>query len=87
MKRKNPYTHLLEICKKYVDKIKHRRDYHSFSYCIDGIKKENSFSLTNLYHYSIIAEELGYDTVLKATKIGLEVHFIHKIPDTPYQLL
>ena len=86
MKRKNPYTTLLEVFKSYASKIRNRRDISGFYYDITKIKKAELFSLTDLYYKIKLANELGYDTVLKATEIGIVVHFIAKLPDPPYQV-
>lgn len=86
MKRKNPYTVLLELARSYIVRIKNRKDIHNFYYGIDKIENKELYSLNDLYYETRVASKLGYDTVLRATTIGLEVHFIEKIPQPPYNL-
>ena len=84
MKRKNPYTTLLELFRSYVIKIKNRKDIHSFYYGIDKVKEKERYLLDDLFYKIQAANELGYDTVLKATNLGIEVHFVGKLPEPPY---
>lgn len=86
MKRKNPYTTLLEAFRSYYLKIKYRGDILSFYYDIDKVINKELFSLDSLYYKTEVANELGFDTYLKTTKIGLEVHFVSKLPEQPYQI-
>lgn len=86
MKRKNPYTSLLELARSYIVRVKNRKDIHNFYYDIGKIKAKELYSIDDLYYQTATASVLGYDTVLRATTIGLEVHFIEKIPQPPYVL-
>lgn len=86
MKRKDPYTVLLELAKSYIVRIRDRKDIHSFYYGIDKIKAKELYSIDELYYQTATASALGYDTVLRVTAIGLEVHLIEKIPQPPYRL-
>ena len=87
MKIKNPYTHLLEMSRLYVHKIINLKDIYSSYFDIVAIKNNKLFELKELYYKAQLAEKLGYNTVLKTSNIGLEVHFVAKIPDPPFKLL
>lgn len=83
MKRKNPYQMLMEEVQDYLRKIKYRKRKEMWFFPKD--KLADSWSMQDTYERVAAADQLGYDVILKATKKGLEVEYVKKIPTVPYR--
>ena len=86
MKRENPYTRVLNKAKEYAKKVSSPKDIYAEYYELEKINKMVTFQLGDLYFQTKTADALGYDTILKATEKGLEIHYVEKRPFTPLEL-
>lgn len=86
MKRKNPYQYLLDQIREFCDKLKYRHKIFMWRYPKWQLK-DKQFNLMDLWERTSAAEQLGYDVILDATDDGIEVSYIKKVPDIPFNFL
>lgn len=82
-KRKNPYQRLKEIGMEWANKIKYAHTKTMFYYPKSRLSEK--WELRDLFERTAAAEQLGYEVVLEATDLGLEVKYRKKAPDVPWE--
>jgi len=83
--REHPYTRLKKIASEYCRKIRDRKDSYWHYHKKESLS--NNLDMHALYYSTRTAYELGYETHLRATEKGLEIHHVEKLPDSPFELL
>jgi hypothetical protein len=79
-----PYERLMRAFKEFVNKTTNRPKIEMWHYPLKQLSE--GWRLDNLYERVAAAEQLDYDVQLKATKLGLEVVYIKKVPCKPFEV-
>lgn len=82
-KRLNPYSRLLEEIKDFCVKIRLRNTVLMWYYPIDELNK--AWNLDDLWQRTIAADQLGFEVHLVPTERGLEVKYVKKLPQIPFE--
>ena len=83
--RISPYTRLKKIALEWAVEALYPSTRTMWCYPKNRLQTE-SWCLTTLYERTAAAEQLGYDVKLKATDNGLEVRYVKKVPELPWEL-
>lgn len=84
-KRISPYTRLKKIASEWAVKALYPHARPMWCYPRNKLESK-SWCLAALYERTAAAEQLGYDVKLKATDSGLEVKYVKKVPELPWEL-
>ena len=82
MKRKNPYTALLEEIKDFVRKIKYPPTTSMYFWSLDKLTSDKSWRLDDVYQRTQAAQSLGYEVIIKSDEKGMEMKY-RKIAQIP----
>lgn len=80
-----PYARLLNTLREYVDDVNNRHTRRMFLYPKGRLAE--GWELGTIYARVVAADQLGYDVQLKATQEGLDVEYIKKLPNAPWEAL
>ena len=83
-KRINPYTALKNQFSAWATKVFFRRTKSMWTY--PKSKLNDRWQLGGLYERVKAAEQIGYDVKLFATDAGLEVKYVEKLPERPFDI-
>lgn len=84
-KKKTPYDYLMDDFIEYVNKTQDPETHGMWHYTKAQLSRDVSWSLQELYARVAAATICGFDTILRATDVGLEVFFVKKIPPRPWR--
>jgi hypothetical protein len=86
MKRKNPYTKLLEIGRRFASALQCRKITNLFYFNAKDLKERKGFVLDGLYERVIAAEQLNHDVLIRANDKGMSIEYRERVK-IPNELL
>lgn len=79
-----PYQRLLEAMRKFAGEVEYPKRQRMWVYAKNDLGK--GWDLTKLNERALAAQQLGFDILLKPTDEGLEIWYVQKRPERPWEL-
>lgn len=80
-KRINPYTALQKAARDWARTVSFARKLSMWHY-----ENGKTYSLDDLRERVAAADQLGYNVTLSRTDTGLQVHYVKRPPDAPWEI-
>ena len=84
MPRENPYSRLKRAAMKWVSAVKYAKRSRMWTYEIKS--PGDSWRLLDLREWVAAADQIGFDVRLEVNGNNLEVWYVKRPPETPWEL-